>query len=128
MAVRGVSVLSVYSSPAANFRVILTTSQVDQVSHADLVSKGDVCELATDWDESLILDASEALVGENNGAVTATSREAVMERQSDGLASVVGAVASLVDELVLQLPGDVIPDVGARSISSVLQGANDPGR
>ena len=108
-------------------KVILTASQVDQVSHADLVSLGHICQLAADRDESLVFKASEALVGENDGAVTATTREAVMERQADGLASVVGAEAVLVDELVLQLLGDVVPDLGTLGLSSGLRRANDPG-
>lgn len=125
MAARNQQIVTTYSG--VERRAELTTSQVDQVSHADLVSQGNISELAADRDESLILEASEALVGEHDGTVAAASREAVMERQADGLASVVGAEAIFVDEVVLKLPCDVVPDLWALGLVSGLRCANDPG-
>lgn len=107
--------------------VILTTGQVDQVSHPDTVSVGHVAELGTDGDKVLIVKAIEALVGEDNGTVTASSREAVMERQTDRLASIVGAEAILVDEVVLQLICDICPDLRADGpVHTGIWRANDP--
>lgn len=124
MAARNQQIAKTYSG--VKRRAVLTTSQVDQVSHADLVSQRNISELAADRDESLIVEASEALVGEHNGTIAAASREAVMERQADGLASVVGAEAMFVDEVVLQLLCDVVPDLRALGLVSGLWRANDP--
>lgn len=128
MAERGRQLLACYILLDLLQRVILTASQVDQVSHPDLVPVGHIAELGTDRDESLIVDAVEALLGENDRTVAASSREAVMERQADGLAGVVSAEAILVDEVVLQLLRDVVPDLGASgTVCSGLWRAHDPG-
>lgn len=67
-------------------------------------------ENAADEGHLLVVSTGCALIGQDDGPITAAVREAVMERQADGLGSEWRAAIFVVNEVILEVSADTSPD------------------